>query len=271
MKSNEKDMPLLGHVGELRKHLVRILIVIAIVALIIGFNIKWVTDQVLLAPSQNDFLSIQYLNALFQKLGLVDTQFQYHDDFIIQQKELPESFNLSFKISIIGAIILSFPYIIFEMWRFVAPGLKPEEKKNSVFYLSFTSILFFCGALFGYFIIAPIAIQFFINFSISDQIEKIITISSVIKMIITSTLGMALVFLFPMISYVLSNLGLITPQKLRDFRKHSFVVILVIAALITPSDIFSMFVAAIPLLFLYEFSIGISAWVVKRNRKRELS
>ncbi len=271
MSNEEKEMPLLGHIGELRKHLFRILIAIALFATAIGFNIRWVMDNVLLGPTRNDFLSIRWMNAFFKKIGLPNTQFTYNENFIIQQKELPEAFNLTIKIAVIGGFILAFPYIIFEIWRFVAPGLKPSEKKNSAFYLTTTSLLFFKGALFGYFIITPIAIQFFINFDISGQIEKIITISSVIKMVITSTLGMALMFLFPIISFVFSKMGVLTPDMLIKSRKQAFIVILIIGALITPSDIFSMFVAALPLLVLYEISILISKWVYRAQRGKEIS
>ncbi len=271
MTTDEKEMPLLGHIGELRRHIFRMLIAVLLVALVIGFNIQWVTDKVLLAPATNDFISIQWINALFEQLGIPSAQFKYNENFIIQQKELPETFNLSIKIAMIGGFIVAFPYIIWELWRFISPGLKPEEKKNSLFYLSFTAFLFFIGAAFGYFLISPIAIQFFINYDISNKIEKIITISSVVKMILTSTVGMAIVFLFPVFSYVLSSMEVITPSLLKQYRKQAFIVILVIAALITPSDIFSMFVAAIPLLLLYEFSILISQAVHRKIRKREIS
>ncbi len=271
MSNKEKEMPLLGHIGELRQHIFRMLIAVALVAVGIGFNIKWVTDHVLLAPATNEFVSIQMLNSFFKSIGLDQTQFRYDENFIIQQKELPETFNLSIKIAAIGGIIIAFPYILWELWRFVSPGLKASEKKNSVFYLSFTVLLFFLGAAFGYFIISPIAIQFFINFDISDNIEKIITISSVIQMIITSTLGMAILFLLPVVCYVLSEMEVITPQMLKKYRRQAFIVILVIAAIITPSDIMSMFVAAIPLLLLYEFSILISRVVYRSKRIKEVT
>ena len=167
-------------------------------------------------------------------------------------------------VSIFGGIVLAFPYIIWELWRFVSPALKNAERKNSVFILNFIWILFLTGVLVGYYLILPFAINFGLLFKISDSITQLFDLSDYTTLFLQVVLGMGLVFLFPVIVYFLTSIGVLTPQFLKTYRRHAIVLIMVVAAIITPADVLRMLAAAFPLIILYEFSIRMSSRIHKR-------
>ena len=172
-------------------------------------------------------------------------------------------------ISIFGGILLAFPYIIWELWRFISPALLPNERKYSLIIIHGTWILFFFGALCGYFIILPFAINFGYFFRISDEIKLSYDLSDYLSIFLQVVFGMAIIFLFPMIVYVLTSLGILTPQLMKTYRRHAIVIIMIIAAIITPADVVSMFIAAIPLLLLYEMSVAMAQIIHKRLLKEQ--
>ena len=172
-------------------------------------------------------------------------------------------------ISIFGGILLAFPYIIWELWRFISPALLPNERKYSLIIIHGTWILFFFGALCGYFIILPFAINFGYFFRISDEIKLSYDLSDYLSIFLQVVFGMAIIFLFPMIVYVLTSLGILTPRLMKTYRRHAIVIIMIIAAIITPADVVSMFIAAIPLLLLYEMSIAMAQIIHKRLLKEQ--
>ena len=169
--------------------------------------------------------------------------------------ELSAQFFVHLKVSVLMAIVVAFPYIIYEIWKFVAPALYDNEKKAVRKAFGMSSFLFYLGVAVGYFIVLPVCLMFFMNYTVSDAVENTISLSSYISLFTSMVFLIGLLFEFPTVVLVLSHLGLLTRKQLRGFRKSAFVVILILAALITPSDPFSMFVLSIPLYGLYEFSI----------------
>ncbi|PIE50659.1 MAG: twin-arginine translocase subunit TatC [Flavobacteriales bacterium] len=256
-----------GHIGELRAHLFRMSIAIVIGAIIVGFNINWIMDHVFFAPTKNDFVTFKFINQFTLELFGKES-FVLPDTFAVQQKKLMQQFNVMMSVSFFGGLILAFPYVIWEMWRFVSPALHQNERKNAVFIINFVWILFVLGILVGYFLILPLAINFGLLFSISDSITQLFDLSDYSALFLQIVLGMGLIFLFPVVVYFLTNIGILTPQFLQKYRRHAIVVIMVAAAIITPADLFSMFAAALPLLVLYEFSVFLSKKVHKRLLKQ---
>ena len=169
--------------------------------------------------------------------------------------EVSAQFFVHLKVSVLMAIVVAFPYIIYEIWKFVAPALYDNEKKAVRKAFGMSSFLFYLGVAVGYFIVLPVCLMFFMNYTVSDAVENTISLSSYISLFTSMVFLIGLLFEFPTVVVVLSHLGLLTRKQLRGFRKSAFVVILILAALITPSDPFSMFVLSIPLYGLYEFSI----------------
>ncbi|MCB9201894.1 MAG: twin-arginine translocase subunit TatC [Flavobacteriales bacterium] len=259
-----KEMSFLEHIGELRGHLVRIVIAIIIGAVIIGFNVNYIMDEVLFAPTKNDFITFKILNYLSEHLG-TDTRIEMPEKFPIQVRKMYEQVNVAISVSVIGGIILVFPYIVYEVWKFIAPGLTDSERKKSVFFIIGTSIFFLLGVLIGFYLVAPLSVQFGYNFKISDIAQTNIDLANYIDIIINTCLGMGIVFLLPVVVYFLTASGIITPSFLTTYRKHAIIVVLVISAFITPPDATTMVIASLPLIALYEFSIMISKITYKRQ------
>ncbi len=266
--SEEKDMSFWGHIGELRGHLIRCIIAIVIGGLIVGFNINWIMDHIFFGPTRNDFVTFRVINKFTLEFFGTES-FELPKHFAVQQKKMMQQFNVMMSVSIFGGIVLAFPYIIWELWRFISPALHPNERKNSSFVINFVWILFLLGILVGYFLILPLAINFGLMFSISDSITQLFDLSDYATLFLQVVLGMGLVFLFPVIVYFLTNIGILTPQFLRTYRRHAIVLIMVVAAIITPADAFSMIAAALPLLILYEFSVMMAAQTYKRVQARD--
>lgn len=187
--------------------------------------------------------------------------------FIIQNTEVGGQFSIYLWILITAGFILGFPYILYEFWRFISPALYEKERKNAALFIIISSLLFFIGVLFGYFVIVPLSINFFATFNVSNAIVNQFTIDSYISMIKTSVVASGLVFELPIIIYFLTKLGLVTPAFLRKYRRAAIVIILIVAAIVTPPDIPSQVVVSIPILILYEVSILISAVVVKKEKE----
>ena len=164
-----------------------------------------------------------------------------------------------------GGVVLGFPYIFYQIWAFLKPGLKLNEKKISKGIVFYVSLLFFLGILFGYFVVAPLSIQFFGSYQISSQIRNDFTISSYMSMILSTVFYTGLFFLLPVITYLMTKVGVLSPEFLIKYRKHAIVGILILSAIITPPDIISQVIVSIPIFILYEIGILISKRVVKRN------
>lgn len=258
-----------GHIGELRGHLMRCIIAIVIGALVVGFNIEWIMDHIFFGPTRNDFLTFRVVNHFSREL-LGHNSITLPGNFAVQQKKLFQQFNVMMAVSIFGGMVAAFPYIIWELWRFISPALQPGERKNSSFIINFVWMLFLTGVLCGYFLILPFAINFGLLFKISNSITQLFDLSDYTTLFLQVVLGMGVLFLFPVVVYFLTNIGILTPKFLRMYRRHAIVLIMVVAAIVTPADVLSMMAAALPLLVLYEFSILMAARTYKRLQKEEL-
>lgn len=173
--------------------------------------------------------------------------------------------------AIFGGLIAAFPYVFYQLWSFVKPGLKPNELKTVRGIVVFVSILFFIGVLFGYYVVAPLSVQFLGGWQMTPEIDNIITINSYLRTIVSTVFFTGLLFLLPVVILIFSKLGIITPSFLRKYRKHAIVIVLIVAAVITPPDLMTQVVVAIPILLLYEFGILISRGVEKKRIKEGLS
>ena len=188
----------------------------------------------------------------------------------LQNVEFTAQFGINLMMAIIGGVVTAFPYIFHQLWGFVKPGLKQNELKTVRGIVWFVSILFFIGILFGYFIIAPLTVQFFGNWQLAESIENNITIGSYLRTIILTVFFTGLLFLLPVVIFIFSKLGIITPEFLRKYRKHALVIILILAAIITPPDIFTQIIVTIPIYALYEFGIILSKRVEKQRRRNSI-
>ena len=265
---DEKEMTFLDHLEELRWHIIRSLAAIVFFGVVAFLCKRIVFHHLILGPSRPDFWTYRMMCKVGQALGTPDLCIDKLA-FSIQSRTMTGQFTTHITVSFILGLILAFPYAFWEIWRFVKPGLHSKERNitgGAVFYVS---LLFAAGVLFGYYILSPLSINFLANYTVDESILNEFDLLSYINTLIMMVLACALMFQLPMLVYVLSKTGLVTPYLMRHFRRHAIVVILVIAAILTPSpDMFSQVIVALPIYFLYEISIYISA-VVERGRRKK--
>ncbi|MFS4427854.1 twin-arginine translocase subunit TatC [Chryseobacterium sp. GVT01B] len=264
--SDGKDMSFLGHIGELRGHLIRSIIAIIIAAFVVGFNINWIMDHVFFGPTRNDFPTFRIVNH-FSRMILGEDSIHLPKDFPVRVQRLYQQFNVMMAVSIFGGMVAAFPYIVWELWRFIGPALHPRERKNSIYIINAVWILFMTGVMCGYFLILPFAVNFGVIFKISDIIVPLYDLSDYTTLFLQVVLGMGVIFLFPILIYFLTSIGILTPMFMKTYRRHAIVLIMVVAAIITPADVLSMLMAAFPLLILYEFSIMMCTFTYKKVQK----
>ncbi len=266
---NIDEMSFLDHVEDLRWHLIRSTLGILAAATLAFIFKKFVFDVIIFGPTHMDFPTYEGLCKVSQSLGMTDTTFCAEKfPFIIQNRTVAGQFSAHIWTSIFAGFIIAFPYVLYQLWSFISPGLKTKERKSSRGFIIIASLLFFLGVLFGYYIITPLSINFLANYQISDQISNEFDVSSVIAIVRSSSIASGFVFELPIIIYFLTKVGLVTPQILRKYRKFALVIVLILSAVITPPDITSQVIVAIPILVLYQVSIYISK-VVLRNQKRK--
>lgn len=259
-------MSFLGHIGELRGHLVRSIIAIIVVAIAVGFNINWIMDHIFFGPTKNDFPTFKIVNH-FSRMLLGEDSIKLPKEFPVRVQRLYQQFNVMMAVSVFGGIVGAFPYIVWELWRFIGPALHPKERKNSIFIINAVWILFMTGVLCGYFLILPFAVNFGVIFKISDIIIPLYDLSDYTTLFLQVILGMGVIFLFPILIYFLTSIGILTPMFMKTYRRHAIVLIMVVAAIITPADVLSMLMAAFPLLILYEISIIMCSFTYKKVQK----
>ncbi|MFV0530405.1 MAG: twin-arginine translocase subunit TatC [Flavobacteriales bacterium] len=269
MKERKKEMSFLDHVEELRWHLIRSAIAIVIGAVFCGIFIEKIVDDFLLGMVDPNFITYRGLNYFTESLGMGKPFSFSAEQFHVQNLAVFGQFNTFLWVALVAGIIVAFPYIVVEIWRFVSPALTEKERKYSASFIGITSFLFLLGVTFGYFIISPLAIHFGYTFKISEKTENIFRLGDVISTITTSTLSMGVVFLIPIFIYFFTKIGLITPSFLKENRRIALIIILILSAFITPSDIFSMLVAAVPLYGLFEISIIVSTIVYNKNESEQ--
>lgn len=266
------EMGFLDHIDELRKRLVRSVIAIAVCSAIAMINYQFLFDSIIFGPKKADFWTYRKFCELSHWL--------YNDDSLcipgVQVKniniEVTSQMTNFFYIGFLAGVIIAFPYIVYQLWQFVKPALKEKEQKQTRGIVGSIAALFFIGVLFGYFILTPISLSFLANFTLSDEIQNMWSFDSYISFVSFSTFACGIVFELPILVYMLSRLGIIGPDLMRKYRRHAAVIILIIAAILTPSpDLASQMLMAIPLYMLYEMSIMVSARVEKRRKKSKVT
>ncbi|MDX5347915.1 MAG: twin-arginine translocase subunit TatC [Hymenobacteraceae bacterium] len=267
MQEIEKEMTFVDHLEALRWHLIRAVASI-LVFFFIAFSAKtYVFHYLILGPSRPDFITYQLMCRLGEYLnspGLCISEIT----FTLQSRQMSAQFTMHLLVSLILGLVAAFPYAFWEIWRFIKPGLYPNEQKHSRGAVFFVSILFLIGVAFGYFIVAPLSINFLASYQVDPTIINEFDLSSYISTLTSLTLACGLMFELPVIVYFFTKAGILTPELMRLYRRHALVVIFIISAIITPPDVMSMMLIAFPLLLLYEVSIWVSAAIRKSDIKK---
>jgi sec-independent protein translocase protein TatC len=267
-EDKQSEMSFLDHLEELRWHIIRSFIAIGVFAILAFVYTDIVFGKIILGPSRTDFLTYQWLCQLAEYLNttaLCITELP----FIIQSRQMTGQFTMHITSSFVVGLICAFPYAFWEIWRFIAPGLYPKERSAARGATFFVSLLFISGVLFGYFLVTPISINFLANYQIDPSIMNEFDIISYVSTVTTLVLASGVLFQLPIVIFFLTKAGLVTPEFLRTYRKHAIVVILILGAVLTPPDPFSQILIAIPLVGLYQISIYISGYVLKKEKRQE--
>ena len=265
---NEQEMSFIDHLEELRWHLIRSVIAVLICAVIVFSFSEFVVDTILFGPTQPDFISARWLCQAGRAIGIGDAICFQQVDAKFLETTMTGQFIASFTLAFMGGFIIAFPYIFWEFWRFVRPALSEKELKTTRGVIFWVSLLFFTGVAFGYFILTPFMVNFYFNYKLSAQITIMPTFSDYLENLIYTTVGIGILFQMPLLMMVLARVGIVTARFLRKYRRHAFVLILIAAAIITPStDPFSLTIVTIPLYLLYEASIIVASRINKRQQK----
>ncbi len=267
MSEQPKEMSFLGHLEELRWHLVRGTAVIFTIAIVLFVFRETIYTNFIIAHTRSDFVTYEFFCKVFGSIGIESSFCDIQIPSKLQALSLTQQLMSSLWVSLILGFILAFPYILWEMWRFIAPGLHKREKNKSKGFLFIASLLFFVGIAFSYYVIMPMSVSFFYGFQIAENIVNNFTLDSYISLFTNTMLGISLVFELPVVIYFLTKLGLVTPSFLKKYRKHALVLVLILSAIITPPDVASQVIVSIPILILYEISIHISRFVLKKQQK----
>lgn len=268
--SEEKEMTFLDHLEELRWHIIRAVLAIVVLMITAFIYIEEIFDNIVFAPAKVDFIFFKWMCKLGDWVGATETLCVTSLPFKVQSRNMTGQFMMSITAAAVIGLIVAFPYVIWELWSFIRPGLRLKEKKFSKGAVVAISGLFLIGVAFGYFILSPMTIWFLSTYSVSEMIVNEFDITSYVSTVASLILGCGLLFQFPVVVYFLTKIGMITPQLMRKYRRHAVVGIIVLGAVITPSaDPFSLSIISIPLYFLYEISIFTSAVVLRKKLKQE--
>jgi len=260
----EKNMSFLEHLEELRKRLFRaVLFAVAGVVFMLVFD-TYIIENIIMAPRRADFPTYRFFCWMGQSLGLEDQLCFSETTFTLQSTTMGGNFSAYMTVILVGGVILAFPAIFYQLWAFIKPGLRKNEMKSVSGIGFFVSLLFFLGILFGYYVLTPLSIQFLGNFGFAD-VEVNATILSYLKLCTSLILGTGLVFQMPVVIYFLAKIGLVSSDFLKKYRRHAFVVNLIVSAIITPPDVTSQLLVSLPLLLLYEISIRVAQRVEKKK------
>ncbi len=255
------------HLDEVRKILVRVALVFAVLFIVL-FSMKGIVLDVVFAPIRETFPT----NRLFAWLAqLMNSEaLNIHPENVeLFNNKMAGQFMLHIKSSLVGAFVIAFPYLIWELWLFVKPALPPHQRKQSIRYVVETPIWFIMGLMFGYFVIAPLAVNFLGNYQVSNQISNIIDVSSFMTTVISVSFAAAIAFQLPLLIRLLASIGLVTSDGMRQYRKVAVAALLIFAAIITPPDVVSQCLIFVPCYILYEYGIGIAERIEKRRAKEE--
>jgi sec-independent protein translocase protein TatC len=286
-KSSADEMTFFEHLEDLRPHLMRAVVALFVIAVAAFIFKGFIIDTLLFAPQTPDFPTNRWLCSMGYRLndfmgwagGLFGAEWSMdptvlcinQNTFNLFNTKLSGQFNLHMKVAFVTAIVLGIPYFMWEIWQFVKPALTAGERRGTHLFVFYVSLCFFGGVLFGYYIITPLSLHFFINYSASQNISNLIDIGSYFSQVIGISLGTGLIFQLPLLVYFLTRIGLVTPAFLRKYRRHAVIILAVIAAIITPPDLFSMILVMLPLYGLYELSITLSTRTYRRYHTEEVT
>ncbi len=263
-KSTEGEMTFLQHLEELRWHIIRALIAVVVGAILAFLFKNIIFDEIILAPNNPDFITNRLLCRLAEAVNAPALCINQDPIELISIK-MSGQFTTHINISLVAGLIMAFPYVFWEFWSFFRPALYEKERKYARGAVFMASLLFMTGILFGYFIITPLSINFLGTYRVSDIVANQINITSYISSITSVALSAGITFELPIVVFFLARIGVVTPEFMRKYRRHAIVLVLVVAAVITPPDVFSLILVSIPLVLLYEVSIFIAARVVRKR------
>jgi len=263
------EMSFLDHLEELRWHLIRSTLAVVIIGIVAFTMSGFIFDSVIFTLTKMDFPTYKFFCKVATFIGFESDFCAEELPFTIQNRTMGGQFSADIWTSIWAGFIISFPYVLWEMWKFISPGLHENERKNSRGFILVASLLFFTGVLFGYYVVAPLSIHFLGTYRVSDLVTNEIDISSYISALRTSVIACGILFELPIIIFFLTKVGLITPEIMKKYRKIALVIVLILSAVITPPDVTSQIIVAIPVVILYQISIYISKLALKREAKKE--
>jgi sec-independent protein translocase protein TatC len=264
------EMSFIDHLEALRSHLFRSVVAIAIGAILAGIYNKFIIKNILLGPTHNDFPTYGVICRIGKSLNLGEALCMGGIQLKLQSTVVSGQFSMWFTVILVSGLILAFPYVFYQFWKFIKPALTKKELNRTRGVIFWVSFLFFTGVLFGYFVVTPYAINFFYHFQLDEVVENIWTINSYIDMILPLVLGSGIAFQLPLVIYFLAKIGIVSSKYLRKMRKYAIVIIFIVAGVITPGpDVISQLAVAIPLLILYEISIFLAARVDKQKAEEE--
>jgi sec-independent protein translocase protein TatC len=267
-KDPNAEMSFIDHLEDLRWHVIRSIIAVAVGAVIVLIYANSIVENVLMAPTKADFISSRWLCSMGHSIGIGNVLCFPPVEARFLENQMTGQFISYFTLGFIGGFILAFPYIFWEFWRFVRPALSEKELKKTRGIIFWVSFLFFLGVAFGYYILTPFMVNFYFNFKLSSQIVIMPSFSDYLENLIYTTVGIGVLFQMPLLVMVLARIGIIKASFLRKYRRHAFVIIVIAAAIITPStDPFSLTIVTIPLYLLFEASVMVAARINKQQDK----
>ena len=267
-ENKEAEMSFLEHLEVMRWHLLRAIAAIVVMGLV-AFVFKGIVfDSIILAPKEPGFPTNRWLCQLGDLIGLKRICIN-QDPFDLQTVKMAEQFSMHIIVSLVAGLVVSFPYVFWEFWRFVVPALYEKEKssaRGAVFYIS---LLFILGVAFGYYIISPLSVNFLGNYKVSESVISAPTLRSYVQTVTSVVLASGIVFQLPVLVFFLSKAGLVTPEFLKKYRRHAIILIVTLSAIITPPDVFSQVLVALPLMLLYEIGISISRRIMREEETKQ--
>ena len=266
-KSTDKEMSFLDHLEDLRWHLIRSFLSVIILAAIAFLAKDFIFNVLIFGPKHSDFPTYKILCKIAQFIGFKDSFCFTELPFRIQSRTMGGQFSAHVWTSVTAGFIIAFPYILNEMWKFVSPGLKANERSSAKGFILIASLLFFIGVLFGYYVVTPLSINFLGTYQVSGEVHNDFDLSSYISLVRASVIASGLIFELPILIYILTKVGVVSPEILKKYRKISLVIVLILSAIITPPDIASQVIVSVPIIVLYEISIYISKAVIRKQKR----
>ena len=267
LKNTVKEMSFLDHLEDLRWHLIRSFLSVIVLASVAFLAKDFIFNVLIFGPKHSDFPTYKILCEIAQFIGFKDSFCFTELPFRIQSRTMGGQFSAHVWTSITAGFIIAFPYILHEMWKFISPGLKVKERSSAKGFILIASLLFFIGVLFGYYVVTPLSINFLGTYQVSGQVHNDFDLSSYISLVRASVIASGLIFELPILIYILTKIGVVSPEILKKYRKISLVIVLILSAIITPPDIASQVIVSVPIIVLYEISIYISKAVIRKQKR----